>query len=107
MGARKSTDKDDLEGQLLSLPAQDLRFLCAMFRLPRGGSKADLVATLLDSQYSAEEIARPALELLFGLFVEAYISRDFWAFILEDNGLSSSGSRHYLLLLRIENGLLD
>src|SRR3989442_968620 len=38
--------KDDLEESLLSLPAQDLRFLCAIFRLPRGGSKTDVVATL-------------------------------------------------------------
>ncbi|OLE73024.1 MAG: hypothetical protein AUG74_04930 [Bacteroidetes bacterium 13_1_20CM_4_60_6] len=107
MGARKSSEKDDLEGQLLSLPAQDLRFLCAMFRLPRGGSKADLVETLLDSQYSAEEIARPALELLFGLFVEAYVPKDHWAYVLESNELASSGSRHDLLLLLVENGLLE
>ena len=99
--------KDDLEESLLSLPAQELRFLCAIFRLPRGGSKTDVVATLLDSQYSAEEIARPARELLFGLFVEGYVPKDYWASILEHNELASSGSRHDLLLLLIENGLFE
>src|SRR2546425_6053431 len=105
-GLRKSTDKDGLKEPLLSLPAQDLRFLCAVFRLPRGGSKAELVETLLDSQYSGEEIARPALELLFGLSVEACVPREYWAYLLDNNELPSSGSRHDLLLLLIENGLL-
>ncbi len=107
MGSRKSTEKDDLEEPLLSLQVQDLRFLCALFRLPLGRSKADLVETLLDSEYSAAEFARPVSDLLFGLSVEAYVPKDYWAEILDDNELPSSGSRHDLLLLLIENGLLD
>lgn len=107
MASRKATGKDDLQDSLMGLPAQDLRFLCAMFRLPRGGSKADLVDTLLDSEYSAEEIAGPALELLFGLFVETYVPKDHWAYVLERNELASSGSRHELLLRLIENRVFD
>ncbi len=97
----------NLEEMLLDLPGQDLRFLCAMFRLLRGGSKEDLLERLLDSGYSAEEIARPATEILFGLFVEGFVPKSYWAAILAGNGLPSSGSRHDLLLLLIENGLLD
>ena len=107
MGSRRSTDKNDLGEPLSSLPADDLRFLCWMFRLTRGGSKQDLVERLLDSEYSADEIAHPATELLFGLFVEPFVPKSYWAYILERNELASSGSRHDLRLLLIENGLFD
>lgn len=106
MGSPESTDKD-LEEMLLGLPGEDLRFLCAMFRLLRGGGKGDLVERLLNSGYSAEEIARPANEILFGLFVEGFVPKPYWADILAGKGLASSGSRHDLLLLLVENGLFD
>ena len=106
MGSRKSTD-NDIEGILSTLPVQDLRFLCQMFRLTGGRSKEDLVGSLLDSDYSLEEIARPANEILFGLLVEDYVPKPYWVEILVANGLASSGSRHDLLLLLIENRLLD
>src|SRR5207247_9108038 len=103
---RRSSDLD-IEGILSILPVQDLRFLCQMFRLTGGRSKEDLLGSLLDSDYSLEEIARPANEILFGLLVEGYVPKPHWVEILVANGLASSGSRHDLLLLLIENRLLD
>ncbi len=73
----------------------------------RGGSKEDLAERLLGSGYSAEELARPATEILFGFFVERFVPTSYWAEILAGNGLASSGSRHDLLLRLIENSLLD
>lgn len=106
MGSPKSTDKA-LRELLLSLPHQDLRFLCEMFQLLRRGSKEDLVDRLVDSEYSPHEIARPANEVLFGLLVEDFIPKMYWADNLARHGLPSSGSRHDLLWLQIESRLLD
>ena len=106
MGSGKQADVG-LENMLLGFSAEDLRFLCDMFRLRRGGSKDELVERLIHAGYSPEEIGRPAAEIAFGVLVEGFVPKDHWADILAGNGLASSGSRHDLLLLLVEGGLLD
>lgn len=106
-GTRLSGRVEGLEDILISLRAEDLRFLCKVFRLPRGGSKEEVIERLLDSDYSLEEIASPAAETAFGVLVEAYVPKDYWAEILANHELASSGPRHELLQRLIENRLLD
>jgi len=105
VGPDKETDAN-LKDLLLSLTAEDLKFLCGMFRLRLGGSKGDLVERLISSDYTAGEIADPANEIAFGVLVEGFVPKNAWADILVDHGLASSGSRHTLLLLLIENRLM-
>jgi len=106
MGSKRKTNVS-LEDTLLSLTAEDLRFLCGMFRLLRGGSKEDLVERLMDSEYSADEIGTPANEIALGVLVEEFIPKSYLAEILAQNGLASSGSRHDLVLALIENRLFS
>ncbi len=96
-----------LKNLLKLLSANELRFLCGMFRLNRGGSKEELARTLVTSGYSVREIMGPATELAIGIFVEEYVPKSLWSGILQERHLASSGSRHELLLRLVENRLMD
>lgn len=106
MKARRSREIA-LEGLLATLSANDLRFVCYMFRLNRGGNKDELVQRLSSSEYSAEEVMAPATELMIGILLEEFVRKSLWADILRDHGLASSGPRHELLLRLVENRLFD
>src|SRR5712692_6630064 len=92
---------------LASMSVDDLRFLCDMFWLKRGGSKGELIVRLLDSEYSAQEIMGPGAELAIGILVKEFVPKSDWIDILRAHELPSGGSRHDLLLRLVENRLFD
>ncbi len=87
------------------MSTDNLRFLCDVFRLKRGGGKEELVSRLLNSEYTPEEITGPAGQLALGILVEEFVPKSFWMDLLRADDLPSSGSRHELLLRLVENRL--
>src|SRR5947209_5992233 len=96
-----------LRETLANLTVEELRFLCDMFRLNRGGSKKEITQRLRSTSYDTDEILAPAVELEVGRLLESVIPKPHWTGILRAQGLASGGSRHDLLLRLIENRLFD
>src|SRR5713226_9289302 len=103
MNGRRSSESL-VKDVLAAMSADDLRFLCDLFQLKRGGSKEELVLRLFNSGYSAEEIKGPATELALGIVVEEFVPKSLWIDILRAHSLASGGSRHELLLRLVANG---
>ncbi len=89
------------------ISASALRFLCEMYRIPKGGSKTGLIKTLLTSGYPVPDILMRARELKLGDRIVLYLRRDDLEKRLGAATLPVSGSRREQLLRLIENRVFD
>jgi len=99
--------KVEVPAPLDELSASDLRFLCGMYRISRGGSKEDLIQRLITSGYPVPDILLRAREIQLGDHIAPYLHRDDLQDRLEEASLPVSGSRREQILRLIENRLLD
>jgi len=89
------------------LRASDLRFLCETYRIPRGGSKGDLIRRLLASGYPVSDVLQRAREIQFADLIAPYLHGSDLRDRLEASSLPVSGSRRELILRLIENRLFN
>jgi len=92
---------------LAQISASALRFLCGMYRIPKGGSKTALIQRLLTSGYPIPDIVMRAQELKLGDRIVPYLHREDLENRLENATLPVSGSRKEQVLRLIENRVFD
>jgi len=99
--------KIEVPAPLAEMSASDLRFLCEMYRIPRGGSKTDLIQRLLASEYPVPDILMRARELQLGDRIVPYLHKEDLEDRLEEASLPVSGSRKEQVRRLIENRSLN
>lgn len=78
-----------------------------MYRIPRGGSKKDLIERLLSSGYPASDVVQRSREVQLADLTAPYVPGDVLRDQLVEAGLPVSGSRRELLFRLIESRLFD
>lgn len=92
---------------MTEISASDLRFLCGMYRIPKGGSKTDLIQRLLTSGYPVPDVLMRAREVQLSDRIVPYLHKKDLEDRLEGASLPVSGSRKEQVLRLIENRLFD
>src|SRR2546428_274073 len=103
LGVARHGGKIEVPLPLAQISASALRFLCGMYRIPRGGSKAVLIRRLLTSGYPIPDFLMRAQELELGDRIVPYLHRKDLENRLENATLPVSGSRKEQVLRLIEN----
>jgi len=87
--------------------ADDLRFLCGMYKLSSGGSKTELARRLLSSDYGEAEILGTARIVRFSNDILRKLSKAELGELLQRNGITRTGPKEYLIGELIRNHMVN
>lgn len=102
----KFEEEEYLRNYLIQLRVIDLRELCYILKISRGGSKPNLIEKVIDSDYNIDDIIKTAGFILLMIDVLNAFNKKFFTKILNKAGISYRAKKEKVALCVIEYDLI-